>query len=161
VYRKFLRLISYAALSAGLAGSASAGCPVTGEEMDMMTAGGEAPCFAATPAASIASAGGAATPSGTAASAPQPKLGMLGHGDGAYEQIRDLLGAAFTTFGNFGSANPATGGGVAPDNLAGIGRIGSPLLHDAAVNPGQITSFNATTSDGEVRAILRPDQLGQ
>jgi hypothetical protein len=132
--RMFSRLIASAALSTLFASTASAGCPVTGEEIDMMMGGGEAPCFAGTPAASIAPAGGAATPSGGAANASQPKLGMLGNGDGA--SIRDLLGAAFTTFGNFSSINPGTGGGNAPDNLAGIGRIGPPILHDAATNPG-------------------------
>jgi len=64
---KLLCLIAFAALSTtGFAGAASAGCPVTGEVMDMMTAGGEAPCFAATPAANISPAGGTATPNGLA-----------------------------------------------------------------------------------------------
>jgi hypothetical protein len=52
--------------------------------MDMMTAGGGAPCFAATPAAGISPAGGAATPQAS--------------------------GRAFTTFGNFFTSLNSGGG---------------------------------------------------
>jgi hypothetical protein len=64
VARMLSPLITSAALTICLAATAFAGCPVTGDEMDMMTGGGEATCFAATPAAGIASAGVAATTRG-------------------------------------------------------------------------------------------------
>src|SRR5215472_10993180 len=86
---KFWRLFASAALSTCLAGAASAACPVTGEEMDMVIAGAGAPCFAETPAAGISPAGGgAATPTGTARSTPT-NFQFTG------------TSAAFTTFGNF------------------------------------------------------------
>jgi hypothetical protein len=109
--RTLSRLITSAALSTCLVGAASAGCPITGDEMDMMTVGVEAPCFTATPAVGISPAGGATTPSGIRA----PSSDQLLHhmpvisGDAPHT-------AAFTTFGNFTSLNTTTGGGNAPDH---------------------------------------------
>jgi hypothetical protein len=103
--RKLLRLIALAALSTtAFAGAASAGCPVTGEAMDMMTAGGETPCLAATPAAAIAPAGGAT-------SSPAPR------------NVSPALTAHPVGGGSFSSSSSSAiapaGGAATPSGLAG------------------------------------------